>query len=195
MNKDNVTAAKPKVGGAVHTAPIGTTLPTDAITALSAAFASLGYISEDGLKNSRELERDAIKAWGGDTVLVTHNGMAQTFTFTLIEAMRIEVLKFIHNAGNVSGIALSSGIGVTVKNEDSEEQVLAVDMILRGGVKKRIVVPRAHITEIGEITYADSAAVGYEVTVECVADDDGVYSHEYLQTPAASGSGGSGGTT
>ena len=41
----NVTAAKPKVGGAVWRAPLGTTLPTDAKTALDKAFKSLGYIS------------------------------------------------------------------------------------------------------------------------------------------------------
>ena len=48
----NVTAAKPKVGGAVWRAPLGTTLPTDAKTALDKAFKSLGYISGDGLTNA-----------------------------------------------------------------------------------------------------------------------------------------------
>lgn len=42
----NVTAAKPKIGGAVSTAPAGTNLPTNAKTALDVAFKTLGYISD-----------------------------------------------------------------------------------------------------------------------------------------------------
>ena len=33
-----VTNAKPKVGGAIYSAPTGTALPTDATSALNAAF-------------------------------------------------------------------------------------------------------------------------------------------------------------
>ena len=44
----NVTVGKPKVGGAVHWAPLGTALPTSATEALNAAFVDLGYVSEDG---------------------------------------------------------------------------------------------------------------------------------------------------
>ena len=45
QNTQNVSQAKPKVGGAVYYAPIGSTLSTDATTALDVAFKSLGYIS------------------------------------------------------------------------------------------------------------------------------------------------------
>ena len=48
----NVSAGKPAVGGAVFVAPTGTTLPTDATTALGSAFKALGYCSDDGLTNS-----------------------------------------------------------------------------------------------------------------------------------------------
>ena len=37
-NAQNVTVGKPKVGGAVFRAPLGTELPTDATTALNEAF-------------------------------------------------------------------------------------------------------------------------------------------------------------
>ena len=45
-NANNVTAGKPKIGGAVYRAPKGTTLPTDATSALAAEFKCLGYCSE-----------------------------------------------------------------------------------------------------------------------------------------------------
>lgn len=70
-NKDNVSTGKPKVGGAVFTAITGSTLPTDATTALDAAFKSLGYCSEDGVTNSSGISTENIKAWA--VISLTHH--------------------------------------------------------------------------------------------------------------------------
>ena len=70
-NAANVSAGKPKIGGAIFAAPVGTTLPTDTDTTLDNAFKNLGFVSDDGLTNSTDLETEEIKAWGGQNVLTT----------------------------------------------------------------------------------------------------------------------------
>ncbi len=176
----NVTAAKPVVAGAIYVAPKGTTVPTDTDTALNSAFKSLGYVSEDGLTNDQSIDVEDIKAWGGAKVLSIVNEKNNTYQFTLIEALNPEVLKVVFGSGNVSG-DLATGIDVTITDDDTEEYAWVVDMVMRNGAAKRIVVPDAKVTEIGSITYSDSAAVGYELTVTALNPSGTGYGHEYIK--------------
>lgn len=176
---NNVSTGKPKITGSIFSAPLGTDLPTDAVSDLNEAFVHHGYGSEDGVTNKNSPETEKIKAWGGDVVLVVQTGKEDTFKVKLIESLNIENLKLVYGANNVSG-TLGAGITVRVNSDEQEGRSWVIDMVLRGAVK-RIVIPEATISEIGEIKYADKDAIGYEITLSAVPDSDGNTHYEYIK--------------
>jgi len=177
-NVTNVTAGKPNIEGAIYWAELGTTLPDDTGDALT-SFTELGYAAEDGITNTNSPESENIKAWGGDTVLAVQTSKDDIFKLKLIEALSDDVLKAVYGEDNVTG-DLSTGMTLNVNSKDAPEASWVFDMIMRNGVKKRIVIPDAKITELGDITYADNSVVGYEITLTCLPDEDGNNHYEYF---------------
>ena len=173
----NVAVGKPAINGAIWVAPLGTSLPTNATASLS-SFTCLGYVSEDGVTNSFDIDTTEIKAWGGDTVYSGTNGKTVTWQGTLIEILNPDVLKAVFGSGNVTG-TLASGITLTVNNAEPEECSVVIDMVLRGALK-RVVLPVAKVTDVGDITYTDDEVVGYEVTFNCMPDSTGNTQYEYI---------------
>lgn len=180
-----VSTGKPNISGGVWVAPLGTTLPTDATTALGASFTCLGYVSEDGLENENEMDVSDIKAWGGNIVYRSLTELTDNFSFALIESENADVLKNVYGDDNVT-IDGSGNIKVDIKAEDPQEKIWVFELALRGGRAKRIVIPDGAVTSRETITYNDSDAIAYGITVSAYPDSSNVTHKEYLEAPTAS---------
>jgi hypothetical protein len=184
----NVSVGKPKVGGAIYHAAAGSTLPTDASAALDAAFVQLGYVSDDGLTNTNAPDSDNVQAWGGDIVKTLLKSKEDTFKFTLIESLNVEVLKAIYGDDNVSGsISTSTGITVKANSAVNDSSAWVVEMVLNGDILKRVVIPNAMLSDLGDVTYKDDEAIGYEATITALPDDDGNTHYEYIKDSTVTG--------
>lgn len=178
----NVSAGKPRVAGAIYRAPLNTPLPTDASTQLAAGYVDMGYISEDGVTNSNSPETEKIKAWGGQVVLIVSTEKPDTFKLTFLEALNPNVLQTVYGAGNVTTDSSAGTISVVANAEALEEHVYVIDIAMRGGALKRIVIPDGALSELGDIVYKDDEAIGYEVTLDCLPDASGNNHYEYIKT-------------
>lgn len=179
----NVSFGKPKATGAVFVAPYGTTLPTDATTALNAAFKGLGYVSEDGLVNSVETDTENVNAWGGDLVLVGQTSFAETFTVNLIET-NADALKVYYGEDNVS--VVGDAIKITQNSAMLPNVSVVFELVLTGGRVKRIVVPNAQIADrSSEITYVDGEAIAYPAVFTAYPDSSGNTHTEYIAVVAS----------
>lgn len=180
----NVSTGKPKVAGAVYRAPRGTTLPTDASTALASAFLDMGYISEDGVVNANSPTAEKIKDWGGRVVLVVSSERPDTFKIKFIEATNSNVLETVYGADNVTVDAANRKITVAANADALSEYAYVIDMALRDGGMKRIVIPDGMLSNVADIVYKSNEAIGYETTLDALPDGSGNNHYEYFQLPA-----------
>lgn len=180
------SAAKPAVGGGVWAAPEGSTLPTDASTALDAAFKSAGYISDAGV--TRKISRDTtvVHAWGGDVVAVLSKGKTETFKFKFLEFSNTDVLGMVF--GEATG-DLTNGITVKSKADISTPRAFVISTLLADDIHQRIAIPSAVITDVGDITYKDDDVIAFDVTITAIADANGNTAYEYQKTIADTGTG------
>lgn len=180
-NVSNVSTGKPKVAGAIYRAPLGTALPTDASSTLSGAFVDMGYVTEDGVTNTNSPDTEKVKAWGGQIVLVVSNEKSDSFQMTFLESLNPNVLETVYGSGNVAVDAVSGTINVIANANEIEEYCYVIDMIMKGGALKRVVIPDGQLSDLGEVVYKDNEAVGYQVTLEGLPDSSGNNHYEYIK--------------
>lgn len=184
MEVRNVSPGKPKVTGAIFRAALGTALPTDATSQLAAEYQELGFVSDDGVANNNNPETEDVYAWGGTQVMKSITEKPDEWTFKLIEALNPNVLKTVYGDANVTVSEDEKTITVKATAGDLGSSTYVIDMQLKGGALKRVVIPNGALGEIGEILYKDEEPIGYEITIAALDDGSGTTHYEYIKLSA-----------
>lgn len=143
--------------GKILVAPVGTAAPVDTTTAFAASWVNLGYASEDGVTLTPSLDTDDIPGWQSSAPLRTIiTGAGLEVGFTLMQSSP-EVLD-LYFGGTTAAGTLEVPVSPSIT-----ERSLAVEWI-DGASVYRLIVPRAALTDRGEITLARGDAVAFEMT-------------------------------
>jgi hypothetical protein len=160
-------ATRPSDAGVFYRAPLGTTLPTDATTALGAAFVDHGWLGEGGI--TLTLNRDTTKhhSFGGDVVKVTQDNYEESLQLTLLETDP-DVLRTVFGDTNVTQSATGGDRIITVNHGSLmlPRSAFVVEVI-DGAKVRRIVVQEGQVTSVGDITYVHTDLLSYQITIDC----------------------------
>ena len=180
MNTAEVTYGAASVTGAIYVAPKGTTLPTDATTALGSTFVLLGFTSDAGVQISESSSTQTIRAWEGRIeVKNIRTEYTESVSFTPIQC-NADVAKLTWGDDNV---AVGTGGIITAKHNGAtlEPVVLAIETVPAVGMVRRY-VGTYQLTERGEVTLDGTQVDGRQLTFNAIADANGVTTYEYTAT-------------
>jgi hypothetical protein len=175
-----VGAPEQGVTGAIKHAPLGTAIPTladitKASVTINQAFTGDEYVSEDGLTLAPSMSTTEIKDWSGATVRKVLESFDGTLSWTMISTNE-GALSIAFGSGHVTTSAATATNGAQVQaalGAYLPEEQAWVFLMKDGDARIVIAVPDGQITEVGEVTFASNAAVGWNVTLSCYPDTNG----------------------
>lgn|SRR5690606_28090912 len=154
LDSANVRVA---ITGAVMVADTVEAAPVDGDTPWHGA--DLGYVSEDGVTETRERSSESIRAWqNADTVREVVTEANLTYTFTLIETKAETVELYYGSEVDADGSL------VVVPANTGGRKSFVLDVV-DGDEFIRTYIPSGEVTEVGDQVYSNGEPIGYEVTI------------------------------
>lgn len=152
-------------------APVGTAAPTTVDEAWGGGWSTLGYLSEDGISLSKEVESEQIMAWQSKAPIRTViTGKSLSLDFTMIELTPLSLALYFGEdepAGTDDEFTLQ-----VLSDSVAPEYAIGIDT-KDGDVVVRYIFGRANLSGNGEVTLEKASAQGFPVTLDAL-DDDGV---------------------
>ena len=169
--------------GGILSAPLSTTRPTDAVTALPAGFVKKGYVGEDGVKKTVDKTDEKIRAWGGSTVKIVRQQHSVSYSWTFLESGNAEVLKAIYGADNVIITPATVDHGAQIEIRETGQMLPRESWLLEmkdGDTAIREYIPDGQLAVSGDVQFVHSNVIQYTVTLEAFPDANGVKSYSWM---------------
>lgn len=179
---DEIVAPSPRVSGGVRVAPIGTTLPVDATTALTTDFITLGRVSDDGIDKTEDRPKTDKFDWGGSLIASLQDHFMLTLKFKLLQIVNADVMAVAHGADNVTVTGPTTTKGTLIKSAINatllDQGVYVIDayyMKMNG----RLVLPHARPVTVGPMKWVHKDLAMFDLTVQAFPDNDNNFAYEY----------------
>lgn len=176
----DITLIRAYTDGAVYVTDLGVTnatAPTDASSALDAAFNAIGGISDDGLTESTSQDRTKVYLWQKNQLARQIAGQYEkTFKFAATETNLITA--GVHWGGStITQTSEGLSIAETPSTTDIRQWVLhGID----GGKAQRVYIPLGEVTERGDSVWSSKDVTVYEWTLTCYLDTLGHPSYRFI---------------
>lgn len=182
-NAKNASIARPKIGGAVFAAPVGTALPDSATAELNDAFVCLGCLSEDGYSIETESDSEDLKDSDGDVMDVSSSKRTETVNMAFLEVMNPDVLKVVY--GDDVAVDEATGAISFPHGKEPADRSYVCDSILKGNRIDRLVLPQGRISEMDTVAFKKGELKTLPVTIKAISDEEGNPSYEYISGTTA----------
>lgn len=187
----NVLAGIAGQGGTpnlAYFAPLNTALPTDATTALPAAWLTAGFITEAGLTIASATATTDIPAYGVSTpvrTLITGETRTGSLTFLETNPVTQAIYRRLPLPGQAGAPTVTAATGAMSMAEGvARTASYAAIFAATDGVNIiRKVVPNIQITDRGDEVISQAAAITYPVTFTAYPDSSGNSIYTYMIVP------------
>jgi len=173
VNVNNAFVGTPPIdGGVFFRAPVGTELPTDALSALDPLFLDHGAVGEDGLTVAQTRDNTDIKMFGGKTFINVQTNYDETITITLLEDDLVAVLKTSFGDANVitTPATATHGVQKTIYHTADPLPISSfVVEAISGKKTKRYVVENGQVVTVGEVKDVHNNVTSRTLTIKTYA--------------------------
>lgn len=171
---NNANNVRVGVSGSAYVGATSATAPTTASSAIS-TFTELGYISTDGITETRERSTNMIRAWqNADLIREVTTESSASFKFTMLEATK-DTLELFYG----SSVTTTNG-SIEVNPSNTGGRKSFVLNVVDGDKLIRIYIPSGEISAVEDVVYVNGDPVSFGITI--TAYSTGVYSYKRFQS-------------